>query len=84
MDAKPCPMGQTPHRGPQIRRLPIILASMGQIYYKVAMVNYMLRHNSAKLRDRYVAPLSIEEAVEKQEIMEKELFGKPVIGEVLL
>ena len=43
---------------------------------EIGMVNYVLRHSSAKLRDRYVAPLSIEEVMEKQEIMEKELFGK--------
>ena len=40
------------------------------------MVNFVLRHNSTKLRDRYVAPLVIEEVTTKQEIMEKELFGK--------
>jgi integrase len=40
------------------------------------MVNYVLRHNSAKLRDRYVAPLSIEEVMSKQEIMEEELFER--------
>ena len=43
---------------------------------EIGMVNYVLRHNSAKLRDRYVAPLSIEEVVGKQEMMEEELFRK--------
>ncbi len=36
----------------------------------------MLRHNSAKLRDRYVAPLSVEEVMSKQEIMEEDLFER--------
>lgn len=35
------------------------------------MVNFVLRHNSTKLKDRYVAPLFIEEAMEEQEIMEE-------------
>jgi len=42
---------------------------------EIGMVNYVLRHSSAKLRDRYVAPLSIEEVIGKQEIME-ELFER--------
>ena len=41
---------------------------------EIGMVNFVLRHNSTKLRDRYVAPLMIEEVTIKQEIMEKELF----------
>jgi hypothetical protein len=40
------------------------------------MVNFVLRHNSAILRDRYVAPLSIEEVTGKQEIMGKEIFER--------
>ena len=42
----------------------------------ILYLNYVLRHNSAKLRDRYVAPLSIEEVMDKQEIMEEDLFDR--------
>jgi integrase len=43
---------------------------------EIGMVNYVLRHNSPSLRERYVAPLSIEEVMGKQEIMEEELFER--------
>jgi integrase len=43
---------------------------------EIGMVNYVLRHNSEKLRDRYVAPLTIKEVTTKQEIIEKELFER--------
>ena len=42
---------------------------------EIGMVNFVLRHNSTILKDRYVAPLSIEEVKGKQEIMEEELFN---------
>lgn len=38
------------------------------------MVNFVLRHSAVNLKDRYIAPLSIEEVMEKQEIIEGELF----------
>jgi len=39
------------------------------------MVNFVLRHSATQLRDRYVAPLSVEEAIAKQNLLEKELFN---------
>lgn len=38
------------------------------------MENFVLRHSASKLRDRYVAPLTIEEAIDKQVVMEGELY----------
>jgi integrase len=38
------------------------------------MVNFLLRHSATQLRDRYVAPLNIQEVMDKQEILEKELL----------
>jgi hypothetical protein len=38
------------------------------------MLNFVLRHSSVNLKGRYVAPLSVEEAMEKQEILERELY----------
>jgi integrase len=38
------------------------------------MVQFVSRHSKTTLRDRYVAPLTPQEAVRKQDIMEKELF----------
>jgi integrase len=38
------------------------------------MANFILRHHISRLRDRYVAPLIIEEVMEKQKILEIELF----------
>jgi len=43
---------------------------------ETGMVNFVLRHNSTKLKDRYVAPLMVEEVTGKQEIMEEELFER--------
>jgi integrase len=43
---------------------------------EIGMVNFVLRHNSTKLKDRYVAPLMVEEVTGKQEIMEEELFER--------
>jgi integrase len=43
---------------------------------EIGMVNFVLRHNSTNLRDRYVAPLTIEEVTTKQEIIDKELFER--------
>jgi integrase len=43
---------------------------------EIGMVNYVLRQNSAKLRDRYVAALSAEEIMGKQEIMKEDLFER--------
>ena len=40
------------------------------------MVNFVLRHSSVNLKGRYVAPLTVEEAMGKQEILEKELYPK--------
>jgi hypothetical protein len=40
------------------------------------MVNFVLRHSSVNLKGRYVAPLTVEEVMEKQEILEKELYPK--------
>jgi len=37
---------------------------------EIGMVNFVLRHNSTKLKDRYVAPLLVEEVTGKQDIME--------------
>jgi integrase len=42
----------------------------------IGMVNFVLRHNSTKLKDRYLAPLMVEEVTGKQEIMEEELFDR--------
>ncbi len=41
---------------------------------ELGMVNFVLRHSPSKLRDRYIAPLTIEEVVVKQRILESELF----------
>jgi integrase len=38
------------------------------------MVNFVLRHSSVNLKGRYVAPLTVEEVIGKQEILEKELY----------
>ena len=38
-----------------------------------AMVNFVLRHSPSKLRDRYIAPLTTEEVLQLQNIMESEL-----------
>jgi integrase len=43
---------------------------------EIGMVNFVLRHNSTKLQDRYVASLTIEEVMTKQEIMENELIER--------
>ena len=43
---------------------------------EAGMVNFVLRHNVTRLKDRYVAPLAIEEVMKKQEIMEEELFER--------
>ena len=40
-----------------------------------AMVAFVSRHSKTTLRDRYVAPLTSEEAIKKQRTMEKELWG---------
>ncbi len=40
------------------------------------MVNFVLIHGSVNLKGRYVAPLTAEEVMGKQEIMENELIGK--------
>jgi len=42
---------------------------------EIGMVNYVLRHSSVKLRDRYIAPLTVEEVMKKQKIMEDNLFN---------
>jgi integrase len=39
------------------------------------MVHFVLRHSSINLKDRYIAPLNIQEVMDKQEILEKELLG---------
>lgn len=39
------------------------------------MQNFILRHSAVKLQDRYIAPLTIEEVIEKQNIMEMDLWG---------
>ena len=43
---------------------------------EIGMINFVLRHNSTKLKDRYVAPLTIKEVMTKQEIMENELLER--------
>jgi hypothetical protein len=43
---------------------------------EMGMVNFVLRYNSAKLKDRYLAPLTIKEVKRKQQTVEKELFEK--------
>jgi integrase len=40
-----------------------------------AMVAFVSRHSRTTLRDRYVAPLTPEEAMRKQRVIEKELWG---------
>jgi integrase len=42
------------------------------------MEAFVSRHSAVKLRDRYVSPLSANEAIEKQTIMEKEFYEKEV------
>lgn len=41
---------------------------------EAGMVKFVLRHAGTSLRDRYVALPTIEEVMEKQEVMEKEVF----------
>lgn len=53
------------------------IASYWERKGEYGMVSFVLRHSATKLRDRYVAPLTTEEAMAKQELMEKELF-KPL------
>jgi hypothetical protein len=43
---------------------------------EVGMVDFVLRHNSTKLKDSYAAPLMVEEVMGKQKIMEEELFER--------
>jgi hypothetical protein len=43
---------------------------------KIGKVNFVLCHNSTNLKDRYVAPLMVEEVTGKQEIMEEKLFER--------
>src|SRR4030042_2235216 len=40
-----------------------------------AMLNFVSRHRTVNLEGRYVAPLTVDEAIEKQRIMEDDLFN---------
>jgi integrase len=40
------------------------------------MVNFVSRHKTVNLENRYVAPLNVEEVLGKQEIMKEELFER--------
>jgi integrase len=50
------------------------IASYWERKKEEGMVRFVLRHSSSDLRGRYIAPLTIEEVIEKQKILEKELF----------
>jgi len=41
-----------------------------------AMVNFVSRHKTVNLESRYVAPLTVDETIEIQKIMEEEPFER--------